>query len=76
MAHAKAQGRPIDGVEIPAPLNKQGKVGYAIGTIKQGKNQANAAKFLAYLASNDAQDIYAKYGFIKATADDLKMRDK
>jgi len=75
VAHAKALGRNLDGVEIPAPLNKQAKVGYAIGPIKQGKNQANAAKFLAYLASDDAQGIYAKYGFIKATSDDLKMRN-
>jgi len=74
VAHAKALGRPIDGVAIPAPLNKQDKVGYAIGAIKQGKNQENASKFLAYLATDDAQNIYAKYGFIKASSDDLKMR--
>jgi ABC-type molybdate transport system substrate-binding protein len=74
VAHAKALGRELDGVAIPAPFNKQDKVGYAIGAIKQGKNQTNAAKFLAYLASNDAQNIYAKFGFLKASTDDLKMR--
>lgn len=74
--HAQAEGRDVEGVAIPAPLNKQDKVGYAIGAISQGKNQKNAARFLAYLASDGAQDIYAKYGFLKASADDLKMRDK
>jgi ABC-type molybdate transport system substrate-binding protein len=72
--HAQAEGRNVEGVEIPAPFNKQDKVAYAIGAIKQGKNQANASKFLAYLTTDEAQNIYAKYGFVKASADDLKMR--
>lgn len=74
VAHAKAEGRQVDGVAIPAPLNKEAKVGYAIGALKEGKNAANANKFLAYLATDGAQDIYAKYGFSKASKDDLVMR--
>lgn len=74
VAHAKAEGRQIDGVAIPAPLNKEGKVGYAIGALTKAKNAANASKFLAYLATDDAQGIYAKYGFSKASKDDLAMR--
>ena len=31
-------------------------------------------KFLDYLSTADAQDIYAKYGFVKASADDLKYK--
>jgi ABC-type molybdate transport system substrate-binding protein len=71
---AKKQGRKIDGVAIPAPLNKQEKVGYAIGKMKAGRNQANADKFLAYLATDDAQGIYAKYGFLTPKAESLKLK--
>jgi ABC-type molybdate transport system substrate-binding protein len=71
VAHAKATGRNVDGVAIPAPLNKEAKVGYAIGKLNKGKNQKNADRFLSYLATDDAQNIYAKYGFIKASKDEL-----
>jgi len=74
ITHAKVQNRPIDGVAIPAPLNKQDKVGYAIGKLKTGRNQENADKYLSYLATDDAQNIYAKYGFLKASADELTLK--
>ena len=74
ITHAKAQGRPIDGVAIPAPYNMQDKVGYAIGALKDSRNPDNAKRFLDYLASNDAQEIYARYGFVKATPEELKLR--
>ncbi|WP_455207784.1 molybdate ABC transporter substrate-binding protein [Kaarinaea lacus] len=71
---AKSEGRKIDGVPIPAPYNKQEKVAYRIGKLTDGKNQAAADKFLQYLATDDAQNIYAKYGFLKASADALKLK--
>ena len=74
VVHAKAEGRPIDGVAIPAPLNKQDKVNYAIGVMKNGRNQDNAARYLAYLATDDAQSIYEKYGFVRASADELTLK--
>lgn len=74
VVHAKAEGRRIDGVAIPAPLNKEEKVGYAIGKLKTGRNQANADLFLAYLATDPAQQIYAKYGFGRASAEELKLK--
>jgi ABC-type molybdate transport system substrate-binding protein len=74
VVHAKAEGRPIDGVAIPAPLNKQDKVNYAIGVMKNGRNQDNAARYLAYLATDDAQSIYEKYGFLRASADELTLK--
>jgi len=74
VAYAKRQGRPIDGVKIPAPLNKQEKVGYAIGPMLKGRNMANANHFLGYLGTSDAQNIYAGYGFLPATAAELKIK--
>lgn len=71
VVHAKAEGRPIDGVMIPAPLNKQDKVNYAIGIMSNGRNPGNAARYLAYLGTDEAQSIYEKYGFIRATPGEL-----
>ena len=74
VVHAKAEGRPIDGVAIPPPLNKQDKVNYAIGIMKEGRNPENAARYLAYLASDEAQAIYESYGFLRATGDELTVK--
>jgi len=74
VAYAKRQGRPIDGVKIPAPYNKQSKVGYAIGPMLNGRNMSNAKHFLGYLATAAAQNIYSGYGFLQATASELKLK--
>ena len=74
VVHAKAQGRPIDGVPIPAPYNKQDKVNYAIGVMNTGRNQENAARFLQYLASDEAQAIYESYGFLRASKAELELK--
>lgn len=74
VVYAKAEGRKIDGVAIPAPLNQQDKVGYAIGALKAGRNPYNAMRYLAYLGTSEAQDIYAKYGFLAATDEELKLK--
>jgi len=74
VVHAKAEGRPIDGVPIAAPLNKRDKVNYAIGVMKNGRNADNAALYLSYLATDAAQAIYEKYGFIRASADELELK--
>ncbi|HSM40964.1 MAG TPA: substrate-binding domain-containing protein [Afifellaceae bacterium] len=74
VVHARAEGRKVDGVAIPAPLNQQDKVGYAIGALKTGRNPYNAMRYLAYLGTKDAQDIYAKYGFLPATDEELKLK--
>lgn len=72
--HAKAENRSIEGVKIPAPYNMAHKVGYAIGKLKNAKNASNADKYLAYLATPEAQNIYASYGFVKATKKDVTIK--
>ncbi|MCI0507072.1 MAG: substrate-binding domain-containing protein [Gammaproteobacteria bacterium] len=74
IVEAVTEGRAVEGVAIEAPYNKQDKALYAIGALKTGRNQENAKKYLEYLMTDDAQNIYAKYGFIKATADELAMK--
>jgi len=74
VAHAKAVGRKIDGVAINALYNKQDKVDYAIGIMKKARNTKNAETFLKYLATSEAQRIYASYAFLPATAEELKVK--
>ena len=74
VVEAKKHDRKIDGVSIPAPYNKAGKVGYAIGKLSKAKNQAAADAFLAYLATDEAQNIYAKYGFVTASSSERKLK--
>jgi ABC-type molybdate transport system substrate-binding protein len=74
VAYAIREGRPIEGVSIPAPYNKQDKVGYAIGPLLTGRNQNNANHFLGYLGTQAAQNIYAGYGFLPATAEELRVK--
>ena len=66
--------RPIDGVTIPAPLNKQDKVNYAIGVLGTGRNPNNGSRYLAYLATDRAQMIYEKYGFLRAGSEELELK--
>lgn len=74
VVHAKKSGRKIEGVAIPAPYNKRDKVAYAIGTLKAGRNPDHARRFLDYLATDSAQDIYASHGFLKASKDELVLK--
>jgi len=74
VVHARAEGRPISGVAIAAPLNKQDKVNYAIGIMTNGRNADNAARYLAYLGTDAAQSIYEKYGFVRATTEELQPK--
>jgi ABC-type molybdate transport system substrate-binding protein len=72
--HAQAENRAIEGVPIAAPFNMSHKVGYAIGMLKDARNKSNAKAYLDYLTSDKAQDIYAKYGFVKASANELALK--
>ena len=47
---------------------------YAIGTLNTGRNQDNAAAFLKYLATDEAQAIYESYGFVRATPEELALK--
>ena len=72
--HALAENRQVEGVSISAPYNMGHKVGYAIGALKTGRNPYNAMRYLSYLGTDEAQAIYASYGFVKASTEDLKLK--
>jgi len=71
---AQDEGRKVEGVAIPEPFNKADKVAYVIGALKAGRNQANAEKFVKYLATPAAQAIYSKFGFGEAKAAEMVVK--
>lgn len=71
---AKADNRGVEGVAIPAPLNQQQNVGYAIGALNTGRNTFNAMRYLSYLGTPEAQAIYKSYGFLGASEGELKLK--
>ncbi len=74
VVEGEKKGRGVEGVEIPAPYNMAHKVGYAIGALTEGRNQKNAGRYVAYLGTDAAQDIYASYGFGKASKEELTVK--
>ncbi len=74
MQEAVYAGRDIEGVAIAAPVKKQDELSYAINQITDGRKQHNAATFLDCLASDAAQNIYASYGLVPASAEELTLK--
>lgn len=67
-------GKSVDSVKLPPEDSLRDEVAYAIGALTAGPRQAAAARYLAFLATPQAQAAYAKYGFVNATAEELKLK--
>ena len=50
------------------------EVSYVIGILKAAPHAAAAQAFLQFLNSPECQQPYAKYGFVNASADELKPK--
>lgn len=49
-------------------------VAYAVCAVATGPRQAMAARYVAFLATPDAQAAYAKFGFVNASAQELALK--
>jgi ABC-type molybdate transport system substrate-binding protein len=67
-------GFQIEGVRLPSEDSLRDEVGYAVGTLSASGHEANAEKFLAFLAMPVAQQAYARFGFVNATAEELRLK--
>lgn len=74
VVYAQSLGSPVEGVALPPKDSMADQVGYAIGGLTNGRNQTNAKRFLEYLATDAAQAIYEKHGFIRATPKELELK--
>lgn len=67
-------GAAIEGVVLPPQDSLRDEVSYAIGVISSSPHRDAAAAYLAYLATPVGQDAYTRYGFVGATAEELKPK--
>jgi ABC-type molybdate transport system substrate-binding protein len=67
-------GKSVDQVQLPPQDSLREEVAYAIGALTAGPRQAVSARYLAFLATPQAQTAYAKYGFVNGTPQELKLR--
>lgn len=71
---AQRAGKPVDFVKLPPEDSLRNEVAYAIGALVKSPRKAAADRYLAFLGTKAAQDAYGKYGFVNATAEELKLR--
>jgi ABC-type molybdate transport system substrate-binding protein len=71
---AKRDGAKVDSVRLPPEDSLRDEVSYAIGALTGSPHKAAAQRYLAFLATPAAQEAYGSYGFVKASADELKLR--
>jgi len=62
--HARSSGLEFDVVEPGEDLDQRDKTNYYICRLKDAPHPDNAAKFLNFIRSPSAQEIYRKYGFL------------
>ena len=67
-------GKSVDQVKLPPQDSLREEVAYAIGALTAGPRQGAAARYLAFLATPQAQAAYSKYGFVNGTPQELSLK--
>ena len=62
--HAKASGLSFDVVEPGEDLDQRNRINYYICKLKHARHPENADKFIEFIKSSDARQIYQKHGFL------------
>lgn len=62
--HAKRSGLDFEVVEPGRDLDQGDRISYYICRLKQGEHLENAEKFLYFIRSEPAQNIYIRHGFV------------
>ena len=67
-------GAAVEGVELPSEDSLRSEVSYAIGALTNPRHPEAASSFLAFLATPEGQAAYARYGFVGATPEELRLK--
>jgi ABC-type molybdate transport system substrate-binding protein len=62
--YAGSSGLAFDVVEPGEDLDQRDKINYYVCKLSNAPNPENAQKFLDFITSQPAQNIYKKYGFL------------
>jgi ABC-type molybdate transport system substrate-binding protein len=71
---ARRAGTQVDAVSLPPEDSLRDEVSYAIGVLRGSPNAAAAGRYLEFLSSSEGQDAYARYGFVRASPDELRLK--
>ena len=71
---AVREGAPVEGVQLPPADSLRDEVAYAIGPLRDSPKAGAAAAYLNFLVSAEGQAVYARYGFVSGTADELRLK--
>jgi len=71
---AVREGAPVEGVQLPPADSLRDEVAYAIGPLRNSPRAGAAAAYLNFLVSAEGQAVYARFGFVSGTADELRMK--
>lgn len=71
---ARREGADIDAVELPAEDSLRNEVSYVIGILKKTEHRKAAEAFMAFLRTPAGQEAYGKFGFVKASEEELKLK--
>ncbi|OGA35095.1 MAG: hypothetical protein A3F75_13410 [Betaproteobacteria bacterium RIFCSPLOWO2_12_FULL_64_23] len=73
--NALGEGHAMEAVPLPAEDSLIDEVSYAIGALNKARHEDAANKYLSFLQSDQGQNAYAKFGFIRASKADLQLRE-
>ncbi len=71
---ALRDGANVDVIVLPAEDSLRNEVSYVIGVLENVAHRQAGEAFLDFLRLPEGQDAYAKFGFIKADGEELKMK--
>jgi ABC-type molybdate transport system substrate-binding protein len=71
---AQREGKAVEAVRLPPADSLRDEVAYAVCALTAGPHQPMAARYVAFLATPDAQEAYARFGFVKASAQELALK--
>jgi ABC-type molybdate transport system substrate-binding protein len=71
---AQRRGANVDAVELPPSDSLRADVAYAIGVLTNSKHKEMADRYLAFVGGEAGQAAYAKFGFVNATAEELRPK--
>jgi ABC-type molybdate transport system substrate-binding protein len=74
VGYAKQIGISVQGVPLPPEDSFVKEVVYLIGPLTNNAHPKAANEYLRFLATAAGQGVYARYGFIKASKEDLRIR--
>jgi ABC-type molybdate transport system substrate-binding protein len=71
---AKRDGAKVDLVRLPPEDSLVNEVSYAIGSLTNSRRKPMADRYVQFLSSPGAKAAYEKYGFVNASAEELKLK--